>query len=81
MLQYLRGLQGSMTNFGAEQGLLVSWGGFTRAVYEARLNFFKVRLWDSNDLIKAILKNYDNLSDSLQAELIKRIWALVIEEE
>lgn len=79
----LRGLQGSMTNFGAEQGLLVSWGGFTRAVYEeARLNFFKVRLWDSNDLIKAILKNYDALSDSLQAELpIKRIWALVIEEE
>lgn len=79
----LRGLQGSMTNFGAEQGLLVSWGGFTRAVYdEARLNFFKVRLWDSSDLIKAILKNYDNLSDSLQAELpLKRIWALVIEEE
>ena len=79
----LRGLQGSMTNFGAEQGLLVSWGGLTRAVYdEARLNFFKVRLWDSSDLIKAILKNYDNLSDSLQAELpLKRIWALVIEEE
>lgn len=79
----LRGLQGSMNNFNADQGLLVSWGGFTRAVInEARLNFFNVRLWDSNDLIKAILKNYDKLSDSLQAELpLKRIWALVIEEE
>lgn len=79
----LRGLQGTMNKFGAERGLLVSWGGFTRAVLEeARLSFFNVRLWDSDDLIKAILKNYDNFSDSLQAELpLKRIWALVIEEE
>jgi len=79
----LRSLQGAMTNFGADQGLLVSWGGFNRAVLnEARLNFFNVRLWDSTDLIKSILKNYDKLSDSLQAELpLKRIWALVIEEE
>lgn len=77
----LRGLQGAMTKFGAERGMLVSWGGFTRAVLdEARLSFFNVRLWDSDDLIKALLKNYDNLSDTLQAELpLKRIWALVIE--
>jgi restriction system protein len=79
----LRGLQGAMAKFGAEQGLLVSWGGFTRAVIdEARLSYFNVRLWDSNMLIKAIFKNYDKLSDSLQAELpLKRIWALVLEEE
>ena len=79
----LRGLKGSMTNFGAQQGLLVSWGGFTRAVLEeARKSFFNVRLWDSDDLIKSILKNYDDLSDSFQAELpLKRIWALVVEEE
>lgn len=79
----LRNLNGVMKNFGATQGLLVSWGGFTRSVLEeSRRSFFNVRLWDSNDLIKAILKNYDNLSDSLQAELpLKRIWALVIEEE
>lgn len=79
----LRGLIGTMSNFGANQGLLVSWGGFTKAVLdESRLSFFTVRLWDSDDLIKAILKNYDKLSDSLQAELpLKRIWALVLEEE
>ena len=58
-------------------------GGFNRAVLnEARMNFFNVRLWDSNNLINAILKNYDKLSDSLQAELpLKRIWALVLEDE
>lgn len=79
----LRSLQGTMTNFGANQGLLVSWGGFTKAVIdESRLSFFSVRLWDSDQLIKAIFKNYDKLSDSLQAELpLKRIWALVLEEE
>lgn len=79
----LRGLQGTMSNFGANQGLLVSWGGFTKAVLdESRLSFFTVRLWDSDNLIKAILTNYDKLSDSLQAELpLKRIWALVLEEE
>lgn len=79
----LRGLQGTMSNFGAKQGLLVSWGGFTKAVQdESRLSFFNVRLWDSDNLIKAIFKNYDKLSDSLQAELpLKRVWALVLEEE
>ncbi len=77
-----RGLQGSMTTFQADQGLLVSWGGFNNAVIqEARLNYFKVRLWDSGDLVEAVLRNYDRLPEELQGELpLKRIWALVPEE-
>ncbi|MCG7853795.1 MAG: restriction endonuclease, partial [Methanosarcinaceae archaeon] len=44
----LRSLQGTMQNFKADQGLLVSWGGFNKAVdKEARLSFFSVRLWDA----------------------------------
>ena len=78
----LRALQGTMHNFKADQGLLVSWGGFTKAVEsEARLSFFSVRLWDASDLIEALLKYYDRLPEDLQAELpLKRIWTLVIEE-
>jgi len=78
----LRGLQGSMSNFKSDQGLLVSWGGFNKAVEsEARLSFFSVRLWDANNLIEAVLKNYDRLPEELQNELpLKRIWALVLEE-
>ncbi|MBW1780090.1 MAG: restriction endonuclease [Deltaproteobacteria bacterium] len=78
----LRSLQGTMQNFKANQGLLVSWGGFNKAVEkEARLSFFSVRLWDANDLIEAIFKNYDRLPEELQSELpLKRMWALVIEE-
>jgi restriction system protein len=79
----LRSLQGTMGNFGAQQGLLVSWGGFTRPTLdEARHAFFAVRLWDSDGLINAVLRNYDGLPDKLQADLpLKRIWALVPEED
>ncbi len=77
-----RALQGSMHTFNANQGLLVSWGGFTKATEnEARLSFFSVRLWDANDLLEAIFKNYDRLPEELQNELpLKRIWALVTED-
>lgn len=78
----LRGLQGILQNFRAEQGLLVSWGGFKSSVLqEARQSFFQIRLWDSGDLLRAIFKNYDRFPDQLQAELpLKRVWALVLEE-
>lgn len=76
-----RGLQGSMATFQADQGLLVSWGGFTNAVpREARLCFFSVKLWDSGDLVKAIFRNYDHLPEEIQNELpLKKIWILVTE--
>lgn len=62
----LRELQGSMKNFGAQQGLLVSWGGFKNSVYtEARRLFFEVRLWDADDLVRALVENYDRLSGDL----------------
>ncbi len=78
----LRGLQGVLQNFHAEQGLLVCWGGFKSSVIqEARQNFFTIRLWDSGDLLAMILKNHDKFSDELKAELpLKRVWALVLEE-
>ena len=78
----LRELKGSMGDFGAEQGLLVAWGGFKRSVFtDARRKFFEIRLWDADALVKAVLENYDRLSEQIRAELpLKRIWALVQEE-
>jgi restriction system protein len=77
-----RGLQGTMTTFKADQGLLVCWGGFNTAVLrEARLSFFAVRLWNASDLVAAVLRNYESLSKELQTELpLKRLWALVLED-
>lgn len=79
----LRALQGTMHNHRASQGLLVSWGGFNRAVHrEAKQSFFNVRLWSAADVVEAIYRVYDRLPKQIQAELpLKRIWVLVLKEE
>lgn len=82
-VKIFRELQGVMPNFGADQGLLVSWGGFKSSVYkEARQKFFQIRLWDAGDLVENLLPHYEHLPEEIQAELpLKRIWTLVPEEE
>jgi restriction system protein len=74
-----RTLQGSMQSYKAEQGLLVSWGGFNKVVLtEARQGHFTVRLWDSRDLVEAIYRTYEHLPAEIQADLpLKRAWMLV----
>jgi len=71
-------LIGTMQNFGAEQGLFVSWGGFKSSVdKETARQFFRVRLWDQSALIDQILANYDKLDEDLRADLpLKRIWTV-----
>jgi restriction system protein len=75
-------LRGVVTKFGVEQGLLVSWGGFTNAVkQDARKDFFAIRLWDQGDVVEMILENYERLDESIKAELpLRRIWAIVDDE-
>lgn len=82
-VKVLRELQGVMKSFGAEQGLIVAWGGYTSPVLkEAARLFFEIRLWDSDDLVEMVQMHYADLPDSLQAELpLKRIWTLVPSED
>lgn len=77
-----RNLQGAMQTFKADHGLLVCWGGFNRAVLaEARTSHFAVRLWDSNDVVQALYRNYDKLPAEMQAAVpLKRTWMLVLED-
>jgi len=79
----LRELSGVMSTFGADQGLVVSWGGFKSSVEkEAARQYFKIRLWDADDLVRMVQENYENLPDDMQAELpLKQIWTLITEEE
>lgn len=74
----LRELQGVMSQFGASQGLLVTWGGTTKALNrEAQRLFFAIRIWDSGDIIRALQEGYEQLPETVKADLpLKRIWTL-----
>lgn len=76
-------LGGVMNNVGAEYGLLVSWSGFKESVMrEEGKQFFKIRLWDSNDVIRELFDNYERLSASIRSDIpLKQIWVLNREEE
>jgi len=79
----LRELQGVMSTFSADLGLIVAWGGYKSTVEkEATRQFFKIRLWDADNLVQMVQEYYDHLPETIQAELpLKRIWTLVQEEE
>lgn len=79
----LNQLIGTMQNVQADNGLLVSWGGFKSSVdREAATQFFKVRLWDQDALIDQVLKHYDKLDEDLRAELpLKRVWTVAMGED
>lgn len=82
-VKIVRELRGIMSKVKAKQCLFVSWAGFNNnSLKEVRDEFFNTRLWDSKELLKAIFKYYEKFNDELKAELpLKRIWALVLEEE
>lgn len=70
-------LIGSVSNTQAQTGLLVSIGG-VNAVAQKELdnNFFKLRLWQMPDLLKALFRTYGELSDETRGKLpLKQIWA------
>lgn len=70
-------LIGSVANSQAQTGLLVSIGG-VNAVAQKELDkkFFTLRLWQMPDLLKALFRAYDNLSDETRTKLpLKQIWA------
>lgn len=76
-------LIGTMHNFKADYGVLVSWSGFKLSVDKERAaQFFKVRLWDSSDIIREFLNHYEQLDEDLKAEIpLKKIWALANVDE
>jgi len=81
-VRVLRELQGVLSKVKAEQGLLISWGGFNNAcIREAKDAFFSIKLWDQGALIEELFKYYETFDDEIKAELsLKRIWVLVPEE-
>ena len=63
-------LQGNVQGFGADHGLLVSLGGFTRPVHNANeSSYFKIRLWGPYELAQRVLDSYDGLPVEMQAAI------------
>lgn len=79
----VQNLRGAMLDFKAEQGLFVSWSDYTSAARnEARRNFFTLRLWNANDVIEAVCRNYDKLPSDIRAEIpLKQVWTLVQDDD
>ncbi len=71
-------LIGTMQNHQAHHGLLVSWGGFKQTIEKERAaQFFRVRLWNRDDLISNLLACYDKLEEEIRTQLpLKRIWCV-----
>ena len=76
-------LIGSVSNTQAQTGLLVSISGVNVAAQkELGNNFFKLRLWQMPDLLKALLRAYGELSDETRAKLpLKQIWVPSLRED
>ena len=79
----LQGLIGSVQDTQADHGLIVSWNGYTKAVWR-RVNdlFFRVRLWGRQELMDNLLAAYSELPEEITAELpLRRTWTLVPDDQ
>jgi restriction system protein len=71
-------LQGVMTTHGAEQGLLVAWGGLSKPARDALKNHqLRVRVWEAVDVVDAVLRTYDRLPEEIRTVVpLRRVWML-----
>lgn len=73
-------LLGNIRSFGADYGLLVSLGDFTRSVRnENERSFFQIRLWAANDLVEKLFETYDRLPDDIRGEIPLRTIKILAE--
>lgn len=75
-------LVGTIHNFKADYGLLISWSGFKQSVDKEIANqFFRVRLWDQQEIINQLLENYEQLDEEIRVDIpLKRVWILGVGE-
>ena len=74
-------LMGAMHSHQTSQGLLVAWGGITKpAQHQLANQYFRVRVWSSKELLEALFRTYDRLSEEIRSDIpLKRVWSLVEE--
>lgn len=77
-VKVVRGLHSAMTQYRADQGLLVAWGGVTGpAAREFRRDRTSFRIWDSEELLSRLFETYDLLPAGTRARIpLKQAWVL-----
>lgn len=77
-VRVLRGLHSAMTQHGADQALLVAWGGVTKpAQTEFQRDRTKMRIWDAEALLDQLFTTYDRLPSSTRAQIpMRQVWVL-----
>jgi predicted Mrr-cat superfamily restriction endonuclease len=56
--------------YGADQGLLVAWGGLSKPARDSLKNQqMRVRVWEASDVVDAVLRNYDRLPEEIRNQL------------
>ena len=71
-------LQGAMGTIGADQALLVAFGGVNKQAAELLTNQqFKVKVWDADTVVEELLKEYPQLEPAIQDQIpLRNIWTL-----
>lgn len=74
-------LEGVVSRQNADQGLLVAWGGITKEARKMVNNRrFVVKVWNSEDVLTGIFRNYHRLPVDIQEDLpLKQVWTLLDE--
>ena len=72
-------LSGNIANHhGADQGLLVAWGGLTRPAKEVALpQRFRIRVWTAKEVVDALLRVYPLLPERVRLQIpLSQVWVL-----
>lgn len=76
-------LQGALGTIGADQALLVAFGGLNRKASELLMNQqYKVKVWDADAVLNELLDVYDKVDEEIKEMLpLKQVWTLANPEE
>jgi restriction system protein len=71
-------LNGLVVTHGADFGLIVTWAGLTGpARNTVKQQRFRVKVWESENVVDAVLRNYEQLPADVRARLpLQRVWML-----
>ncbi|WP_269366729.1 restriction endonuclease [Brachybacterium paraconglomeratum] len=73
-------LNGLVHTHGAGYGPLATWSGLSKPARDAvKHQRFRVKVWDSTDIVEAVLRNYEKLPEEITERLpLRRVWMLKV---